>query len=191
MRRGVQILLLTDAWWSLAIGLIGPIYAIFVQDIGGDILDASWAYFAFMFSSGVALYLFGKIEDKIKKPQYALTLGYVLLSLGCFSYIFVHDQFTLVITQIILGMGIAVASPIFDAMYGRFVSKGHAASEWGDWEAMGYIVTAIASLIGGYLATLVGFRWLFIIMFAISVLSVITSLFLPAEQVKRRRKSVE
>jgi len=189
MKRGVRILLLTDAWWTLAIGLIGPIYAIFVQEIGGDILDASWAYFAFMISSGVALYAFGKLEDKIRHPELTLTLGYVLLSLGCFSYIFVSTQLMLVITQIILGLGIAIASPIFDAMYGKFVTRKHAASEWGDWEAMGYIVTAVSALIGGYLATLVGFRALFIIMFVISLFSIVTSLWLYKEAAVLKKTS--
>ena len=51
MRRGLKILLLADGTANLALGMIGPIYALFVEKIGGDILDAGWAYFAFMVSS--------------------------------------------------------------------------------------------------------------------------------------------
>jgi len=39
MRNGLKILIIADAWANLALGMIGPIYAIFVGQIGGDILD--------------------------------------------------------------------------------------------------------------------------------------------------------
>ena len=53
MKKGLKFLVLSDAWATLALGMIGPIYAIFVEQIGGDILDASWAYFAFTMTTGV------------------------------------------------------------------------------------------------------------------------------------------
>ena len=53
MKKGLKFLVLSDSWATLALGMIGPIYAIFVEQIGGDILDASWAYFAFTMTSGV------------------------------------------------------------------------------------------------------------------------------------------
>ncbi len=176
MKRGVRFLLLTDAWATLALGMIGPIYAIFVEKIGGDILEASWAYFAFMISSGVALYVFGKLEDKIKNKQWFLTGGYAIISLGCLSYLFVENQTMLILTQILLGLGSAILSPVFDSLYSQFVEKKHAASEWGDWEAMGYVVTAIAALLGGYIATKFGFKTLFGTMFMLSLISVLVSL---------------
>ena len=63
IQKGVKILLISDFFAALGVGMIGPIYAIFVEEIGGDILDASWAYFAFMTASGVALYIMGLIEN--------------------------------------------------------------------------------------------------------------------------------
>jgi len=41
---------------------------------------------------------------------------------------------------------------------------------------MGYIVGAIAALIGGYLATLYGFKILFLVMFLFSIIGFFTSL---------------
>lgn len=55
MKRGLRFLLIADTWATLAIGMLGPIYAIFVEEIGGDLLDASWAYFAFMITSGILM----------------------------------------------------------------------------------------------------------------------------------------
>lgn len=66
MRNGLKILLLSDAWATLALGLVGPIYAIYVEEIGGNILNASWAYFSFMLTTGVVMFLISKWEDRVK-----------------------------------------------------------------------------------------------------------------------------
>ena len=65
MQNGLKILIVADAFANLALGMLGPIYAIFVGEIGGDILDVGWAYFTFTFTSGVVLYLISKWEDRV------------------------------------------------------------------------------------------------------------------------------
>lgn len=178
MKKGLKLLLLADTWATLALGLIGPIYALFVEEIGGDILDASWSYFAFMFTTGFVMYLVGHWEDKIHHKEKLVVLGYSLTTVGCFSYIFVSDQTSLIVTQIILGVASALCVPAFDALYSDLLDKEREASEWSFEEAMIYMVTAIASVAGGYIANIYSFRFLFFIMFLISLMSVITSAFL-------------
>jgi len=176
MKKGLRILLFSDTWATLALGMIGPIYAIFVEKIGGDILDASWAYFAFMITTGVVMYLISHWEDKVKHKEKLITLGYSLTALGCLSYIFVYNQTTLIVTQIILGLAEAIQLPAYDALYSKYITKKKAAPEWGNWEAMWYLVTGIAAVIGGFLATLYGFKTLFMVMFVVSLVSVVGSL---------------
>ncbi|MBT3297340.1 MFS transporter [archaeon] len=178
MKKGIKVLLLSDTWATLGLGMIGPIYAIFVENIGGDILDASWAYFAFLISSGIVMYLISHWEDRVKHKERLITLGYCLASLGALSYYFVDSQLTLVMTQIILGLSEAVLVPAYDALYSKYLTKHNVASEWGNWESMRYIVTAGSVLIGGYLAYHFGFKFLFLVMFGISLLSVFSSLYL-------------
>ncbi|MBC8494827.1 MFS transporter [archaeon] len=176
MKRGIKFLLLSDTWATFALGMIGPIYAIFVQDIGGDLLDASWAFFAFMITSGILMYAISHWEDRFKHKEKLVTLGYILTALGCLSYFFVYSQGMLIITQIILGIAEAVQVPAYDALYSKYLEKKKASSQWGDWESMRYIATAIAAIAGGYFATIFGFRALFLAMFGISCISIITSL---------------
>lgn len=173
MKRGIKLLLLTDLWATLALGMIGPIYAIFVEDIGGNIMDAGWAYAAFMITSGIMLYVLGKWEDHIKHKEKLLVLGYSLVAVGCLSYYFVDSQAMLVMTQIILGFAEAVQLPAADALYAKHTSRKHAASEWGSWEAMWYVATGVAAVIGSFIATVMGFKTLFLVMFAVSLLSVV------------------
>ena len=181
MKRGIKILLLADGFATLALGMIGPIYALFVEQIGGDILDAGWAFFAFMITSGIVMLLISRWEDRFKHKSKLVVAGYGLTALGCLSYIFVYNQLTLIITQVILGLSVAVLNPSFDSLYSHFIDHKKETSEWGAWEAMGYIVTAIAAVAGGYLAYLFGFRALFIIMFIISLFCVFASLSLLKE----------
>lgn len=169
MKRGLRVLLFSDSFINLALGMIGPIYAIFVEEIGGDMLNASWAYFAYMFSAGFVMYIISKWEDKVKHKESLIVLGYVLTNVGCFSYIFVSNQAMLLMTQIILGISMAVLDPAFDSVYAHYTSKKEEASDWGIWEAMNYIVTALAAIIGGYIASEFGFRILFIVMFIFSL----------------------
>lgn len=176
LQKGVKILLISDFFASLGVGMIGPIYAIFVQKIGGDILDASWAYFAFMVASGVTLYLMGLWENKAKNKGVYIVLGYFLFSVSCLSYVFVSNQWQLIITQIILGLAQAVVSPVFDSLYSDYVNKDEKAKEWAYWESLLYIANAIAALIGGYVAYKYGFQTLFIIMFLVSLVAVFTSM---------------
>lgn len=176
MKRGLKFLVLADAWATFALGMLGPIYALFVEQIGGDLLDASWAYFTFTLTCGVVMYLLSFWENKVRHKERLILLSYVLVSLGCLGYYFVETQFGLLITQVILGISIAVLSPAYDSLYSHYVTKKREASDWGLWESMGYIVGAFAALTGGYIADSYGFRTLFLVMFIVSLLGVGTAL---------------
>ncbi len=176
MKRGLYFLLAADAWANLALGMLGPIYAIFVEEIGGDILDASWAYFAFTFTSGVMIYLIGRWEDRVKHKEKLIVGGYALTAIGALGYMFVDSQTSLIIVQVVLGIATAILNPAFDALYSHYVIKENETSNWGAWEGMGYIVAAIAAIIGGYTAHTFGFTALFVIMFVAALTGAIISL---------------
>lgn len=182
MKNGLKILLWADGLAGLAVGMIGPIYAIFVQDIGGDILDASWAYAAYMITGGVVMYLISRLQDQSQRKEKFVVAGYALTSLGCLLYVFVDSQFTLLLTQVVLGLAIAVLAPAFDALYSHFVHAAREASNWGMWEGLSYVVTGIGAIAGGYIVNLYGFKTLFVVMFAVSLLGTIASAFIYKDQ---------
>ena len=92
MKRGIALLLFADGWFNLALGMLGPIYALFVENIGGDLLDASIAYFIFMFTTGVVMYLIGLWEDRHDHKEKFVIGGYFLTSLGILLYYFVENS---------------------------------------------------------------------------------------------------
>lgn len=188
MKNGLKILLFCEAWSILALGMLAPIYAIFVEKIGGDILDASWGYFAFMFTSGITIYLISHWEDSIRHKAKLVIMGYLFTTVGCIMYIFVNSQAMLVATQIILGLATAIKDPAYDALYTVFLDKNHEASEWGDWEFVWYIATAIAALVGGYMVSFIGFNGLFLLMGFASFISMLIALLLLQRSAYLRAK---
>lgn len=175
MRKGLKILLFADFFMLLAFGMITPIYAIFVEEIGGDILSASGAWAIFALTSGFLIWLFGKWEDRVKHLEKMVFLGYLLRCLGFLGYFFVVNKYHLFGVQILLGMSLAMSTPAYDSLYSKFLSKGKFASEWGAWEAMNMIVGGVAALFGGIIANYFGFKTLFIIMFLNGIVGVLIS----------------
>lgn len=178
MKKGLKVLLIADTFSTLALGLLGPIYAIFVEQIGGDILDASWAYFTYMFTTGFVMLVLGRWEDAHAHKEAFIITGYMITAVGCLSYIFVFNQVSLIGTQVLFGFASALYVPAFDALYSEFLDAKKRATQWSMEEAMICIATAISALLGGYIVDVFGFTVLFLCMFGISLLSVFVSLYL-------------
>ena len=182
MQRELKILLLASALSMLAGGLFGPIYAVFVEEIGGDLLTAGAAYAAFAIAAGILVFFISRWEDHVKHQEKLVVIGYFLSSIGFLGYLLIKTPLHLFIVQIILGIGEAVGIPAYDGLYSKHLDKGKFVSEWGLWESMYYIVLGISALIGGFLANIYGFKLLFTIMFILSILGLIASTFLVVKK---------
>jgi MFS family permease len=104
-------------------------------------------------------------------------MGYGLKCVGFLGYLFVSNPFELFIAQIILGIGTAIGIPAYDSLYSKWLDRGKYASEWALWEAMDYIISAIAAITGGILVYLYGFQILFVGMFIFSLFGLSISLY--------------
>ncbi len=178
MRKKLKVLLFSSALFMLAGGLFGPIYAIFVEDIGGDILTAGGAYGAFAIAAGILIYFISKWEDHVKHQEKLIIAGYVFSIIGFAGYLFVQKPWHLFIVQIIFGLGEAIGTPAYDGLYSKNLDKGKYISEWGIWESMDYIIAGVSAITGGFLASIYGFKSLFIIMLILSIIGLFISFFL-------------
>jgi MFS family permease len=184
MQRELKILLLSNALFALAGGMFGPIYAVFVAQIGGDLLTAGSAYAAFSIAAGILIFFISRWEDHVRHQEKLVVAGFALSCLGFFGYLLIQNPIDLFMVQIILGLGQAINTPAFDGLYTKHLDKGKFASEWGLWESSNYIVVAIAAIVGGFLASVFGFRFIFMVMFVVSLIGLVVSLLL----MNRRRK---
>ena len=175
MQKVLKILLLASGLSLLAGGLFGPIYAIFVEQIGGDILTAGTAYAAFAISAGVLIFVISRWEDHIKYKETLVIMGYALGCFGFLGYLLIQDPLDLFAVQVIFGIATAIGTPAYDGLYSKHLDKGKFVSEWGLWESMNYILIGISAAAGGFLAEFFGFRFLFFVMLALSILGLIVS----------------
>jgi hypothetical protein len=175
MNRILKTLLATEGLWMLSVGLFGPIYAIFVAKIGGDVLEAGGAYAAFSLAAGFMVFFISRWEEHVKHKEKLIVLGHAIGAAGILGYLFVANPIHLFIVQIMLGLAEAIGSPAFDGIYSKNLDKGRFISEWGMYDSMDYFVTGISAAIGGVIASIYGFQVLFTIMFLLSLVSLAIS----------------
>lgn len=177
--RGLKILLVTNSIILLAGATLGPIQAVFVGKIGGDLMDIGLASGIFSFVAGVTVLISGKFTDKLKEPELIVVVGYLIVAAGFLSYLFVNSVLLLFVSQIIIGFGEAIYNPAFDALYSKHLNTRKAGSQWGLWEAANYFTAALGAVIGGVVAKNFGFTPIFIFMGMLCIISAIYIYFLP------------
>lgn len=173
LNKPLRILLYTNSLILLSGGMFGPIYALFVEKIGGDLLDASIAGAVFAFAAGITTLFMGRIADKTKEEELIIVIGYLIMGVGFFLYTQVTTIIGLLIVQIIIGFAESFYSPAFDGIYTKHIPKTKRGRAWGMWEAMNYFSLTIGALVGGFIVHLFGFNILFIIMSVLSISSAI------------------
>ncbi|MFH1426211.1 MAG: MFS transporter [Candidatus Kerfeldbacteria bacterium] len=167
----LRILLMTNALIVFAGATLGPILALYIEDLGGDLLAASGAASLYAIVAGMTVFFISKWEDRIKHQERLVVVGYIIIALSFFSYLLIKTPVHLFIVQIFIGLGEAIYIPAYDALYSRNLDDHKEASEWGAWEAMAYIVSAAGALIGGVIVTVYGFDPLFVIMGLLTLVS--------------------
>ena len=162
--KALRILLFTNAMILIAVAMLGPIYALFVENVGGDLIDASMAGGIFALVAGLTTLISGRYSDKVKQDELIIVAGYIIIGFGFILYTFVHSVTALFFVQAIIGFGEAIYSPAFDAVYSRHLDGHKSGLEWGAWESMNYFTTAFGAIAGGFIVMLFGFKVLFLIM---------------------------
>lgn len=175
MKHILRTILIAQGFLIAAFAMFSPIYAIFVEKIGGGILSASSSVAAFSIATGVMVYIISRWENHVKHLDKMVRIAYALSAVGFLGYIFVQNIAQFILVQILLGLSVAIRVPALDTLYSRHTDRKRGISEWGNWESTAYIVSAFAALAGGYLAKMYGFRTLFVIMFISSIIALLSS----------------
>jgi len=177
--RALRILLITDSLVLIAGAMLGPIYALFVESVGGSLLDASLAGGLFALAAGITTLIAGKYADSIKRDELIVACGYAIMGIGFLLYTAVNSILFLFFVQILIGFAEAFYSPAFDALYSKHITKKKAGREWGAWESMSYFSVAVGAAIGGVIVTFFGFNAIFVLMAILCFASAVYIYHLP------------
>jgi predicted MFS family arabinose efflux permease len=179
--KPLRILIVVNTSMVFVVGLLAPFYAIFVQKIGGGIALAGFSWAVLSIVAGVLTLLFSKWQLKVKEQELLLALGYIIRGLVFLSFAFMGSIAQLIFTQVLWGIGVALGTPAFDAVYSAHTNKEDSIIQWGQWEGIAAIATGIAALIGGILIQEIGYTFVFIGMSVICFLLGIYIWRLPRE----------
>lgn len=164
LTRQTKILLRSDYVMVFGTGLLGPLFAVFTEKIGGDILDISWVWATYLIVTGIAIVIVGKISDhKVSKEKFVVA-GFALSAILTFGYLFVSSPLHLFFLQFGLGIATAISYPTWDALYAHYEDRKHAGYNWGLVDGGEQIIPGVAILLGGLIVHFFSFQTLFIIM---------------------------
>jgi MFS family permease len=170
-----RILLWSSNLWALGEGLFGPLFAVFAQRIGGNILDITWAWAIYLGMTGVLAIVFGRVSDRIWQwcgRERLLVAGYALNALCTFGYILVERPLHLFLVQAGLGVALALSNPTWSALYARYSpGEKEAGFAWGLVAGGQNLILAVAIIVGGYVVSTYSFSALFIAMGTIQVIA--------------------
>jgi MFS family permease len=170
MKKTYKILLTASLLANFADNLIGPFYAVFVERIGGSILDIGFTVTVFGICTGILMIIIGKLSDKLNK-ELITVFGYGFYALGSLLYLFISSPLQLFGLQIVFALGTACLAAPLTALFARYIQKGKEGTQWGLEGGSAYIAVGIASFIGTLIISQFGFKSLFIIMFVIQILA--------------------
>ena len=69
MKSPMRIFMTAETIIFFAGGMLGPLYAVFVEDIGGDVLTVGASWSVFMFLSGLGLLISGRLVDRLRSEK--------------------------------------------------------------------------------------------------------------------------
>ncbi|PKL36752.1 MFS transporter [Candidatus Peregrinibacteria bacterium HGW-Peregrinibacteria-1] len=173
INKHIRILLYGGNIWYLGEGMFGPLFAVFTEKVGGDILDISWAWATYLVIAGLLYIVVGKITDKYDNKEEIMVMGYGLNALFTFGYLLVSTPWHLFLVQAGLGMAAAMATPTWDALYAKHEDRRNGGFQWGLAGGEAQIVTGIGIVIGGYIVSYTSFTTLFLIMGCVQVIATI------------------
>lgn len=178
--------ILVTSWGlsSFSEGVILPIYAIFVQHIGGDILDVGWAMGIFLITEGVFTVIMHHARWNVRARLILMILGWIIWLAGIVFYFFISNIWTLFIAQVLTAIGNAVADPVFDQELAEHTDMGIKEYEWGIWEGSKSFIDGVAAIFGAFVVAILGFRALIVVM----ILAATCSFFLILWYVTRMRR---
>ncbi|MBK8247138.1 MAG: MFS transporter [Gemmatimonadetes bacterium] len=173
MPSPLKLLLVASSLWYFSEGLLGPLFAVFSEQIGGDVLDITAAWATYLIVSGLAYPVVGKLLNRSRWKFRMIAVGYALNTIFTFAYLLVRDTTDLLFVQIGLGIAEAVSTPSWDAYFASQLSERDDTFAWGIASGHTQFVSGVAIAIGGLIANFVSFQALFVLMGCLNLVATV------------------
>lgn len=162
MRREILLLATAAMLSSLAEYLYAPIYAIYVEKLGGHSLEAGLTWAIYTGVIGIVAFISGRFVDRLKRHVWILYTGFFLAGLISLLFPLAKNVLHLAILQFLLGLVWAITNPVWDVYYSFFMDRREAASAWSLYEGGSRLARALGSAVGGFIVVFLGFKGIFL-----------------------------
>lgn len=168
INRIVKCLVLSDLVFWAGWGLVGPVFAIFIdKEIkGGNAFVAGTAagiYWILKSLLRVPIGMFLDNRPSERDDYWFLTVGLFIAALVPFGFVFAKFPWHVYLLQVVSAVAMAMSLAGWSAIFTRHIDKGKEATEWGlDATSVG-IGTGVSGIIGGWAVTRFGFVYVFIV----------------------------
>jgi len=173
LNKYTKLLFYGNIIWYLGEGMLGPLFAVFAGKVGGDVLEISWAWAAYLLVMGFVIIVAGKLSDGTLGKERLMVAGFAMNATFTFGYLLVSSPLHLLFVQAGLGVATALAMPTWEALYSKHQDRKHAGFEWGLAEGAGNMLMGLAIIVGGLVVTYFSFTALFLIMGTIQTIATI------------------
>ncbi|KKQ23381.1 MAG: hypothetical protein A3G45_03195 [Candidatus Staskawiczbacteria bacterium RIFCSPLOWO2_12_FULL_37_15] len=176
----IKVLITSDFFLNLGWGLLSPIFALFVLQkitIGDPAKAAEVAGFsalAYWISKSLIEIPIGRFLDKHpgeKDDFWFMVIGLFIVGMVPIGYLFSTTPWQIYIFQIVHAVGMAMALPSWLAIFTRHIDKGKEAFEWSMETTSIGAGAGIAGGLGGIIASVLGFKILFIFVSVLTIFS--------------------
>ena len=172
MTKRQRVLFLGSSLWAFSEGLFGPLYVVFTERLGGNLLDVSWAWAIYLVMTGSLIILIGRISDKKWfSKSYAMYAGYVINALCTFAYLLIRTPTQLFFVEALNGLANALVEPNWHSLFARYEDKKRSGSAWGLVDGQAQIFSGLAVLLGGLIVKYFSFTALFFTMGVVQIVS--------------------
>ena len=177
LNKVIRTLITSDFLLQSGWGLIGPIFAIFLtkQIQGGSVAMVGFIAATYWLTKSIVqpfIAHFFDVKQGERDDLRFLVSGMYITNLIPLGYVFSTQPWHIFLLEFIRGLSMACVVPSWSAIFTRHIDKGWEAFSWSiESTAIGF-AAAFAAAFGGVLATILGFRTVFVL---VSIFGLISS----------------
>jgi len=177
INRVIRILITSDFLLQSGWGLIGPIFAIFLtrQIQGGNLAMVGFVAATYWVAKSIVQPFIAHFMDTAKGERddfNFLVKGMYIANLIPLGYIFSTQPWHIFTLEFIRGIAMACVVPSWSAIFTRHIDRGWEAFSWSIESTTIGFAAGFAAAFGGVIASILGFKSLFVL---VSIFGLISS----------------
>lgn len=150
--------------------LLSPLYALYVEQLGGNaqVAALSWAFYTLL--GGVLVIVLGWWESRISRKELIIALGFILQTLGVGMLYMATDLNTMIAGYGVYAVGTGFVIPVWNHAFTQVEIRSKATAEWGFLNGGNMLLISAAAALSSVLYGFAGFKGILGLMLATHII---------------------